>query len=745
MRKKTWVKGLCLLLAGVMVFSLGGCKKKSSSVAEEAKKNAKEAVFHMEKEITPDFTPSYGKTSGDHFILSRNNDTSFQYAIGDKDGNISPSASIQLENEYHYISAQSLDLAADGSVYLIDSYSDYEKDEYQNTLLHYSIDGKELKKTDIGEENVYGLTVMKDGTVVLRYENSMDFYDADLNKIKTISNTNASQDWNNALTDGDDLLLFVNEGSAGNTVHKVDIAAGTIGAAIPYTSKNGSVIAGEGYDFYILNPGSSITGVDLSKNALTEVFNFLDSDLESADAVSVTMFDAEHALVMTDFYVENPYIGIFKKVPASEVPDKEYITLGGFYVSSDIKKIITKFNKENSKYKIRVIDYSEYNTPETDFKGGYTVFKGDVATGKIPDIIMTDNLPNVESYINKNLFTDLTPLMDKAGLNKSDYLENIIEAGSKDGKLYNLIPFFYVQGFLIKKSNLNGKNGISIDEYMALEKKYNNAGASLWYYSKDDIVESALGFNTSDYLDVKTGKCNFDSDDFRKVLALANEFSADQPEMEQKFSNMDYLGAYATNKMIMTNIGMGSFREVYRMEQNMFGEEAAFIGFPNLTGDSKPVIQPSISVAISAKSSNKEGAFEFVKMLLSEDFQTTIDNGMSGNNGFPVLKSAFDAMGETAKEPYANKDENGQWNPIESEYNVYELGGKTYPYKELSDEHLNYLKGIVTGSTEIKYREEKILNLIKEESAAYFAGQKSAEEVTKIINSRVDIYVKENQ
>ncbi|MBR4581118.1 MAG: extracellular solute-binding protein [Lachnospiraceae bacterium] len=744
MRKKTWVKGLCLLLAGVMVFSLGGCKKKSSSIAEEARKNAKNAVFHKEKDITTDFTPSAGKAKGSYFILTRSDNGSFQYAIGKVDGSISPSVTVNLESEQHYVSSQYIDLGPDGSVYFVDSLSDYDNNKFSNDLVHLSADGKEIGRCNLGEKSPFGITVTKDGSIVLRYESELGVYDANLSPKKTITNPNGTQSWTNVIEDGNDVLLFVNESASGNTVHKVDLASGTIGATIPYTSKMGTQIAGEGYNFYIVNAGNGVTGVDLSKNTLTEVFNFMDSDVDSSDSLNVTMFDAEHALVMTDYFVENPYIAIFKKVPPNEVPDKEYITLGGFYINNDTKKIITKFNTENPKYKIRVIDYSEYNTQETEFKGGYTVFKGDVATGKIPDIIMTDGVPNMESYINKGLFTDLTPLMEKDGLKKSDYLDNIIEAGSKDGKLYNLIPFFYVQGFMMSKENLNGQNGISIDDYMALEKKYNNAGISMWYTTKDALIEYALAFNTTDYLDVKTGKCNFDSEDFKKVLTFANEFSNDQAEMEKRYGTMEYIGAFAQNRMLLNNIGMGSFRETFRLEQSMFGGEAAFIGFPNLKGDSRPVIQPGISVAISSKSPNKESAFEFVKMLISEDFQTTIDNGSAGNNGLPVLKSAFEAMAETSKEPFAIKNMEGKWEPVDPENNTYTLGGKEYTYKEINDTHLEYLKGVAKSAKTVKYKEDKILNLINEESAAYFAGQKSADEVAKIINSRVDIYVKEN-
>ena len=38
-----------------------------------------------------------------------------------------------------------------------------------------------------------------------------------------------------------------------------------------------------------------------------------------------------------------------------------------------------------------------------------------------------------------------------------------------------------------------------------------------------------------------------------------------------------------------------------------------------------------------------------------------------------------------------------------------------------------------------------IINIVKEEAAAYFAGQKSAEEVTKLIQSKANIYINEQK
>ena len=43
------------------------------------------------------------------------------------------------------------------------------------------------------------------------------------------------------------------------------------------------------------------------------------------------------------------------------------------------------------------------------------------------------------------------------------------------------------------------------------------------------------------------------------------------------------------------------------------------------------------------------------------------------------------------------------------------------------------------------YMDDNIINIISEEAAAYFDGQKTVEQVTEVIQSRISLYVMENK
>ena len=53
------------------------------------------------------------------------------------------------------------------------------------------------------------------------------------------------------------------------------------------------------------------------------------------------------------------------------------------------------------------------------------------------------------------------------------------------------------------------------------------------------------------------------------------------------------------------------------------------------------------------------------------------------------------------------------------------------------------IKKFVLASDTISESRTGIMNLILEEAAPYFAGQKTADEITGIIQSRVSIYIRE--
>ena len=54
------------------------------------------------------------------------------------------------------------------------------------------------------------------------------------------------------------------------------------------------------------------------------------------------------------------------------------------------------------------------------------------------------------------------------------------------------------------------------------------------------------------------------------------------------------------------------------------------------------------------------------------------------------------------------------------------------------------VRALVEKADTVAYTNQALVNIIEEEVSAYFADQKTADEVADIIQSRVSVYLKEN-
>lgn len=86
----------------------------------------------------------------------------------------------------------------------------------------------------------------------------------------------------------------------------------------------------------------------------------------------------------------------------------------------------------------------------------------------------------------------------------------------------------------------------------------------------------------------------------------------------------------------------------------MFGEPVTYIGYPTSGGGSGTYMQASELYAITAKSSNKDGAWAFIENYLNQPFDDLYSYGL------PARKSALDDMVEKALNVTYMTDENGE-------------------------------------------------------------------------------------
>lgn len=73
------------------------------------------------------------------------------------------------------------------------------------------------------------------------------------------------------------------------------------------------------------------------------------------------------------------------------------------------------------------------------------------------------------------------------------------------------------------------------------------------------------------------------------------------------------------------------------------------------------------------------------------------------------------------------------------------MNGEEIILDPLSQEQIDEVVSFILSIDKCYYYNESIINIVNEEMDAYFTGQKSAQEVAKIIQNRAQIYVDENR
>lgn len=605
-------------------------------------------------------------------------------------------------------------------------------------LMQIGDDGHEIGSLDISgvlsEEDSYVqyFTIDGQGNYYL-YDGSQVLHvvTPELQKICDITTDN----WINDMVvskEGD--VYITSYGENGLELKKVDLDTKSLGQKLE------GVSSGYGNQSYypavtksILVSGEQVGLYDVASATEEKLFSWLDVDVNN-NYISQAgeLSDGRIWALYQDYEAsENkPELLVVKKVNASEVTPKEEITYGTLGLDWELKKLIIDFNKTNEKYRIVVKEYGA-----EDYQAGRTQFNADITTGNCPDLIDLTN-GNYTLYANKGILEDLYPFMEKSGLKKEDYLENVLKAYEVDGKLYAVIPEFYVSTTMAKKSVVGDVDGWTLSEMLDFVEKSNPENV-FEYGDRSGIFYYCIYYNIDEFIDWENGKCSFDGEDFIRTLEFAAKFS-DGEEINWNESK----GTYSKLKEDKILLLQGSVSSVqnYQMYKGMFDGEVAFVGYPNNERQGN-LIQPSGGcVGISSKSGNKDGAWEFVQTIIGKEHQ----ENMTDDWGFPVMVSALEKKFEADMTPEYYEDENGE--QVESMKTSWGYNDFNIDIYAATQEEIDTVWALLKSANKISGSvDEQLINIITEETEPFFKGQKSAADTAAVIQNRIQIYVNENR
>lgn len=547
----------------------------------------------------------------------------------------------------------------------------------------------------------------------------------------------------------------------------IDLETKDWGEKVKLPSNVGSILPGDdAYDFYYTY-NNNIYGYAAKTDTKEKLVDWLACDVDTNNMSGYAMLsDSRVAALMQDWSTDPTtyQLIVLHRVDASEIKEKKVLTLACMYLDWNLRSMIVEYNKTNDEYRINVVDYSEYATDD-DYNAGVTKLTTEIISGSVPDIFLTSNLP-IDKYAAKGVIADLNTFMDGGnGLSRDYFVPQVMSALEKDGKLYELPTSFSVQtAYALSSiaSQYDTWNVAAVQDAMTQLQEGATVFSNGW--TKNTALSNCLSRNLSAFVDWTTGKCEFDSEAFQQLLAFCNSFPAETSDGDGAIayaSSADIAVDVAmwesdatriTNgKQLMSTTGMYSF-DSYIWNVYAIRDKITFTGYPTEDGSGSS-FELQMPMAISSVTKYPDAAWDFVCSIIKK--MNTIDE----NNyyyGFPISQAAFDAeMTDIMTEQY-QLDENGEqvdWDgdgepdkAIRGSYETMENGETVYKdVYALTQEDIDQILGVINNTHSVYDYDQEILDIITDEVAAYFAGDKDVQTTASMIQSRVNLYVQEQR
>jgi ABC-type glycerol-3-phosphate transport system substrate-binding protein len=411
---------------------------------------------------------------------------------------------------------------------------------------------------------------------------------------------------------------------------------------------------------------------------------------------------------------------------AEKLRNQKVLTVGGVGIGrGDLTELFEEFRNENKEYRLCVSDYQKYSP--SDPQECKDKLNLDVVSGKAPDILIGDYELDLKFYAERGLFCDLNEFMESdAGINRSDFLENIFDCYVTDGKQMYVPVCFDIYAFYGKESDLGSGNGWTIDEFLDLAEKKN----MFFNTSRGVMLRSLVYADLSGFVDRENKKCSFNDGRFEKILEYI--FENGVPDENYKSYDSypqgsteykDYYRRFSDGLCLTEYAGISALSTLAGFKNgDLNGENIVLKGVPS-DDKSSPLVYSRITAGISSSSENKEAAWKLVKKLLSEDYQTKLTSSAA----FSVRTSVFENAMKTSRRKGFG----------------YRTDGTFYETNPLSDEDVNEFVNIVKSVNEAYSSDSRIKSIIDESVGEYFNGSMTSKEAAEQIQNKVTLYLNE--
>ena len=664
--------------------------------------------------------------------------------------------------------------------------SDYQDQTY---LRHLDADGSELENIDLTalaeklEISYFGNYLFdRDGNLWVLSDNKLLCLDGEWNERFRLEAEENPEDgssysgWERVVQLGDGrigVLIYSYAESAASPEGEASYSYGyTLQAVDPETQDWAeetyplaanvyNIFSGGGdYLFYYQN-NDTIYGYKAGAKEGERIFSWIEANINNNNVDFFEFLSDGRVCALTrDWESDEPKVelALLSATDASTLPEKTTLSYATMWLNYDTRRKIIDFNKSSEKYRIDVKDYSEFNTQD-DYEAGLKKLNTEIMSGSVPDILDTSGLP-FQRFGQRGYLEDLWPFIENdPDLGREGVMEHVLEAASQEGKLYHLFDSFAIKTVAGAKNAVGDRTSWTLaDMQAALAAMPEGCLLFGQGYTKSDMLNEVLTMNLNSFVDWSTGKCSFDSGNFKALLEFCNSFpdvydwEAEEARMKEAAVDAYYDESVymMEGKQLLQGTYLYNLGRVTR--QRTLLEKAggvSYVGYPMEDGSCGSSFRiAGSSMAISSTCADKEGAWSFVRQLIlpqeesqrsywgtmfvnKKDFEKMAKDAMTPSEEFDLDENGEQILGPDGQPLRAPKD--WCWISDGQEIKIYESTQADY----------DQLMALYNATTTFDNRDESIYEIVADDAAAYFAGDKDLDAVVSQIQSRVYLYVNE--
>ena len=408
---------------------------------------------------------------------------------------------------------------------------------------------------------------------------------------------------------------------------------------------------------------------------------------------------------------------------------------------------ISRFNRTHKDVQIEVRSYSILSE---NGRSGIDLLLTELAVGRVPDIIElgTDGQTSLLPYrqmAEKGYLEDLWPWIENdPDLGREAVMEAPLKAAEVNGGLYAVFDSVLIHTLIGAKSVVGDRTSWTMEDMMEVFSSMPEGAVIMDNITPRsiDVIPSMKNYLLSclmccfidSFVDWETGRCSFDSQQFRNCLEFVNQ-TPDTPEEYawlKECTTADEINEGRVRRLMKGEAmleGRGIFRTYHFRNYNFyFGGQAVPVGYPVEDGSVGSYFEPlGIKLAMTSTCQDKEAAWEYIRQTLLPRSGHEEDNDF---DGIPVMSYLYRESMVFARR--------GKWAAY--------IGDQRYPVKTLTQEECEEFNAFFDSITRCSlFLETDLLEIVEEEASAYFAGAITLDQTVVRIQSRANLYVNEQR